>query len=705
MAAHCIRIGRKPPLFSLVVLAAMAVGAGAAQGAAAEDEKLKEVREMFTSKYQEEDYYRADRLLLTATKRKMALREAPAIATVITADEIAAMGARNLMDVLQTVPGIGVSRNEQGFFMFDVRGISTVKSEKILLLIDGHSLNKNYVSSGLVNFGDYLSVDNIRQVEIVRGPGSALYGDNAFVAVVNVITKEAYELEGVEVKLSGGSFDTSKFSILGGDIFANGLQAFGSLNYWQTNGPNLAIAQDRLRGTPWTTAPGDADTAYDALELFLKLAYKDFTYEGHLVNNSRGVYVGFANALTDDNHIEYQNFWHELAYRRALTPSLTGTAKVYWDHFEQDASVQLMPPGTGFSFPEGMIGGPMCKASTVGGEMQFDYDFTARNHLLLGFHYEKMSQYDVKSISNFDPNNNNAYIGAVQDISADANWNKDAIRESYAAYLQDEWEVVDDVKLTAGLRYDHYNDFGDTTNPRAGVVWNFSKQGEVKLLYGEAFRAPNFSELYNDNNTSLVGNEALEAEEITTYEAAIGYRLTDRLAVDLNYFNLEISNQISRDTSMSPNEYANIGGSKSDGVELVLNYQFGAEDYLKLTYTYQDPRDATTNEALPFVPNQRAGGSVNYALSRNVSGHADILWTGERSRPAGDPRSAVDPHTTVNVAVTAKNFYQGLEVRGAIYNLFDERYVDPDLSGATQYIPNDYPRAGISGMLTVGCKY
>ncbi len=668
------------------------------------EDRMQDVREMFSSPYQEVDYYRADRLLLTATKRMMSLREAPAIATVITADEIAAMGARNLMDVLQTVPGIGVSRNEQGFFMFDVRGISTVKSEKILLMIDGHSLNKNYASSGLVNFGDYLSVDNIRQIEIVRGPGSALYGDNAFVAVINVITKEAYDLEGVEVKLSGGSFDTSKFSILGGNIFDNGLQVFGSLDYWQTHGPGLTIAEDRWSGNPITKAPGDADTTYEALELFVKLAYKDFSYEGHFVDNSRGVYVGFANAITDDNHLEFKNFWHEIAYRHALTPSLTGSAKLYWDHFEQDASVKLMPPGFIGSFPEGMIGGPLCTDNTVGGELQLDYDLTARNHLLWGLHYEKMRQYDVKSISNFNPNTY-AYLGGVQDISAWGNWNKDAIRESYATYLQDEWEVVNDVKLTAGVRYDHYSDFGDTTNPRAGVVWNFSKQGEIKLLYGEAFRAPNFSELYNDNNTSLVGNEALEAEQITTYEAAIGYRLTEKLGVDLNYFYMEITNQITRDTSVAPNEYANIGGSESDGIEFALNYQFGVEDYLKLTYTYQAPRDTATGEALPFVPKQRAGGTVNYALSRIISANVDVSWTGERSRPAGDSRAEVDSFTKVDLAVTAKHFYREMEIRGVIYNLFDKKYVDPDLSGAAQYIPNDYPRAGISGMLTVGYKF
>ncbi len=691
------------PLFAAVLSGLTLLPATAFAATTTVDEKMQDVRDMFSSPYQEEDYYRTDRLLLTATKRRMAVREAPAIATVITADEIAAMGARNLMDVLATVPGIGISSNEQGYYMFDVRGISTVKSEKILLLIDGHSVNKNYAGSGLVNFGDFLSVDNIRQVEVVRGPGSALYGANAFVAVINVITKEAYELEGMEMKVSGGSFGTSKLSALGGNVFDNGLQFFGSLNYWQTDGPESTIAQDRWRGTALTLAPGEADTSYDALELLLKLAYKDFSYEGHLVNNRRGAYIGFGNSLTHENSLEFQNFWHELTYRHPLASSLTGTAKVYWDHFAQDASVELMPPGFRGSYPEGMIGGPKCKDSTVGGEMQLDYDLTDRNHLLWGLHYEKMKQYDVQSISNFNPTTY-AYLGGVQDISAWGNWNKDARREIYAVYLQDEWEVINAVKLTAGVRYDHYSDFGDTTNPRAGLVWNFSKQGEIKLLYGQAFRAPNFSELYNDNNPSLMGNELLEPEKITTYEAAVGYRLTERLGVDLNYFYMDISNQIVRDTSVTPNDYANIGGSVSDGIEFVLNYRFSAEDYLKLTYTYQDPRDAVTDEALPFVPNQRVGGSLNRALSRDISAHVDVLWTGKRSRPSDDPRAEIDPYTTVNLTVTAKRLFHGLEIQAAIYNLFDERYADPDLSGPSRYIPDDYPRAGISGMLTIGCK-
>ncbi|MCE1227178.1 MAG: Plug domain-containing protein, partial [Geobacteraceae bacterium] len=107
--------------------------------------------------------------LVTATKRPTSLRKAPAIATIITADEIRNMGARNLLDVLKMVPGFGVSINEFGTLMIEVRGIRTGTSEKILVMIDGHSLNRNTNGSVLVyNVASKLPVENIRQVEVVR---------------------------------------------------------------------------------------------------------------------------------------------------------------------------------------------------------------------------------------------------------------------------------------------------------------------------------------------------------------------------------------------------------------------------------------------------------------------------------------------------------------------------------------------------------
>ncbi len=113
------------------------------------------------------------------------------------------------------------------------------------------------------------------------------------------------------------------------------------------------------------------------------------------------------------------------------------------------------------------------------------------------------------------------------------------------------------MNLTAGVRHDQYDDFGGTTNPRFGLVWNFLKNGDLKLLYGQAFRAPNFLELYNQNNPAAEGNPNLDPERIKTYEISLGYRLGGSYAMNANYFYNDINDLIGLDTSVSPARYAN----------------------------------------------------------------------------------------------------------------------------------------------------
>ncbi len=669
-----------------------------------QQEEIKAFEAMFDTELSEIDVYKTDRLLRTATKRQISLREAPAIATVITADEIKNMGARNIMDVLKMVPGIGISRNEQGFFMLDIRGTSSVKSEKVLVMIDGHSQNRNVAGTGFTYLHDNMSVDSIRQIEVIRGPGSALYGANAFVGVINIITKQANDIEGIQMSITGGSFEARQLNILGGKTFDNGLQLLASLDYQKTNGPNLNIQQDRVTAMGISNTPGDANTEYEALELLLKVSYMDFNYEGHFIDNSRDAYIGFAYALTSSNIIKYLNFWQEASYSHTFSDVFSSNIKFYWDEFDQDASLELFPSGFAGSFPNGFIGGPLAKNRTLGSEVQFDYDITKDNHLLLGFMYEKMKQFDVKSISNYNPSNN-AYLGSIQDISAWGNWNKNVSREVYAAYLQDEWKVLDNLNLTGGVRYDHYTEFGGTINPRAGVVWSFLNNAEMKLLYGQAFRAPTFTELHNDNNPSLMGSSDLQPEKIKSYEAAIGYRFQNSLRVDFNYFYNDIDDLITKDSSTSPPTYANLGGAEIDGIEFVLSGQYRADNYWKLSYSYQDPKDADTGARIANLPNQRASLSANYAVNDYIVSHVDVLWTGERPRSAGDNRTEMPSYTTVDLTMTGRNFYKNMEIIAAVHNLLDEDYRDPDLSGSLQYIPFDYPRAGISGSITAVLKF
>lgn len=665
------------------------------------EEKIKAYEAMFPQgEPSEEDVYRADRLLSVATKRSVPLRKAPAIATVIYGEEIREMGARNFMDVLKLIPGFGVAINEHGVNMIEVRGVQTTLSEKILLMIDGHAVNKNYVGSALAYMYDDITIENIQQVEIVRGPGSALYGSNAFLAVINVITKKAVNIDGAEITASYGSFDTSKVNIMGGKFFKNGIQLSGNYNYSKTNGANLEIAQDRLSGTPFSLTPGNAETQSEKSDLFMEILYNNLSFRGEYMTRGRGTFIGFNYALTnDDNWGDLTTYWGEIDYNYEFSKKIASSIRVYYDYFEQDAEIILMPAGLP-GYPNGLIGAPKLKDRTFGSEIQIDYDPFARNHLIAGFLYENTNQYDVKHITNFNPLTG-APLGGMRDISSWGNFNKDVDREIYAVYMQDEWNLLDNLNLTAGVRYDDYSDFGDAVSPRVGVVWGITEQSDLKFLYGEAFRVPNFVELYNDNNPVIMGNPNLKPEEIKTYEISAAHTFNSLVETKINYFYNKIDELIIWDTSTSPARYANKGGAEIDGVEFVFNLQPSTFDYLRISYVYQDPRDAATNDRLPNIPRQRATVSANYSLSNYFLVHTDILWTDTRPRASGDTRPEMPAYTIVNLALTAKNFYKGLDVQGAIHNLFDQYYSDPDTSGSLQLIPNDFPREGFSATVTV----
>ncbi|RJR19246.1 MAG: TonB-dependent receptor [Nitrospiraceae bacterium] len=644
--------------------------------------------------------------LVIATRSTIPVRKAPAIATVITAQEIRNMGARNTLDVLKTVPGFGVSTTEFNLKMLEVRGILTQLSEKVLFMIDSHRVNLHWNGSALYQIVNTIPVENIKRIEVIRGPGSVLYGANAFVAVINIVTKEAEDIKGIQLTAGGGSFDTEHYNLLYGH---NGqkLKIMGSLDYYDTDGARIRIEEDALTGTPFTKTPGTTRLGEEKTDLFLKASYGDLSFRGHYQQERNEQYIGMGYALTDESYHKQTSYWLELDYNLNITNDLSSHIKIHLDNFRQEPHVKIMPDGFAGMFPSGMIGQPFLRNRSMGGELQVDYDIWDNNHLTAGAYYEKVKQYDVKHYTNFDPRVFPPVpvdLGPVQNVSSWANWNQDTKREIWAFYVQDEWEIIDNLNLTAGLRHDHYSDFGDTTNPRVGIVWGFWEKADLKLLYGKAFRAPNFVELYNRNNPVNVGNTDLKPEMITTYEASIGFKPARPFTVDLNYFYSDIQDLIIWN-SQSPAVHVNAGEAKVNGIELVMTGKYTSENYWKLSYTYQDPEDSATGERLPYVPLHRASANINYGLTKYLNVHTDVLWTGERSRPEGDTRDPVASYTTVDLALILKNFYRTLEIQGTVHNLFDEDYEDPDTSGDKQYITGDFPREGISGMISVSYKF
>ncbi len=630
---------------------------------------------------QEESY------VTTATKTLESIKKSGATVTVITDTDLRNMGARNLMDALKRVPGLGINQFNVGTSSVEVRGVKTDFGEKVLFLINGHPTNNNLVNGGAQSSYNDFIVDDIKRVEVVRGPGSALYGANAFVAVINIITKEASDVNGTEVSVGAGSYDTQKYNVLFGDKLGQ-LDVAANLNYFDTDGFKGEVESDAIG------ASGDSDYWNKRYDASLQLGYGNYSLQGKYVKRQSGPYLSANNVLNDDSEQEYIDYFIELGYQRDLTHQLTLTSKVYFDHFEFDNLWEIFPEnytdGAGFNYPEGLMLRSPIKHDKTGLDVQFEYHLNNQHKLLAGGMAEHQSQYDVELWTN-------GGSGPMVDISDVANWNSSQNRDITAVYLQDIWDIQNNLRLIVGARYDHYSDFGSSFNPRSSITWGFIENYNIVATYGSAFRAPTFGELYNINNPSIIGNPDLKPEEIETYELGVNGDITKRLNFSVIGFHNKITDLIAPKASASAVAVSgNVDELTIDGVEMEMTSRLRGGSSFSLNYTYQYPINEETDERAADVPLHKANASFNYRHSQYLNAYAGLLYRGSLSRVAEDTRREVSDLITLDIAMTLQGYIENLVIKGSVYNLFDEDYVDASPAGVME---SDYPKAGRNFML------
>jgi len=216
-----------------------------------------------------------------ASKYRQKTTEAPSSVTIITSDEVKKYGHRTLADILQTVPGMYVTYDRNYSFL-GVRGFNLGgDNNRILLLVDGHRLNTSLSDSAFIGTEFIVDVDLIERVEIIRGPGSSLYGNNAFFGVINVITRKGRDMSshGVEVSGEAGSFDTYKGRATFGKQFKNGLEMLLSGSIFDSHG------QERLFYKEFNTPENNNGIAQNADDdafksVFGSLGFQDLSLEG-----------------------------------------------------------------------------------------------------------------------------------------------------------------------------------------------------------------------------------------------------------------------------------------------------------------------------------------------------------------------------------------------------------------------------------------
>ncbi|TAK09101.1 MAG: TonB-dependent receptor [Candidatus Manganitrophaceae bacterium] len=626
-------------------------------------------------------FFEQEAQLSLATKRLQTVREAPAVATVITERQIRNMGARDLADILRQVPGFGVTVNNFGKTEIEIRGTKTPHNARVLVLIDGIRANDNFTTGpGWPIL--HMSVDNIKQVEIIRGPGSALYGSNAFIGVINVVTKQGEEIDGVIVSGGRGTFDTGRYNVQAGKRFGDLDVAF-FIDYATTDGPKLRVEQDAIGRS------GTTDYFVNTLDTGFKVAYKDLSLNTRLIRVERGPYLGFSDALNDETELDFSHYLSELAYQRRLTDNVKLTAKGYVTGSVMNMNLELLPEGTG-PYADGWVSALSDKEQNRGVELQLDFRWADTHQLTAGAMVEQRQLYDPKHLSNVNPLTG-APLGSVQDISDFANWILSKNRDVWAVYLQDDWRVTNYLNLVLGVRHDRYSDFGGTTNPRAAAVVQFAQTWDVKLMYGRAFSSPSFGELYLVNNPTIIANPELEPDFIQTYEASLGYWKGGAQG-RISYFQTDIDNEVVPVVQPSgASKNFNRGGTAVHGIEVEMRkqiFRLGTEVYGN--YTYQKAENTVTDQRLADIAAHKGNVGVDLSLFKHLNVNANLFMSGKKPRAPGDPRKDAPGYALLDLTVIAREFNKGLELRGSVHNLLDKEYADP----LPPTVPGDLPREG-----------
>jgi len=676
-------------------------------------EELGEVEVTLSDAFDIFDAVVAVREVSVATGTNQSTARAPAITSVITASDIEAIGATNLDEVLETVPGLHVSRRGFGYApIYSFRGIYTGNNPQALVLVNGIPATTLIFGNRSFVWGN-TPVNAINRIEIIRGPGSAVFGADAFSGVINIITKTKNDIDGTETGLKMGSFDTYNAYILHGGTLS-GFDVALSLEYSDTQGHGELIEEDaqtnydKIFGTNVSLAPGPVNLQQRNLNTGLDISRGHWQLQAAYQKRSNlGTGIGEASLLNDNRYTEDRVSADLIYHNPKLTKNWDVTAHLNFLDVQAGSPTDhwFFPPGAfGGAYPEGMITSINLSERHTYLNLSGIYSGFKKHLFRLGYGYHYGDLYEVKDIGNvgLDPTTGSPLppgSGLVDFTDTDYVSMPENSRQNWHFYVQDTWAFASNWEFTGGIRYDEYSDFGSTINPRIALVWQMTPDMFGKVLYGRAFRAPSFRELYGNHFATAKGNPNLQPEMIDTLELALDYSAKKNLHLALNLFAYEWRDAVRFVPSDIEGKFViqNAGKQTGSGFEVETRWLVTKNFSLLANYSYQHAVDENDHDP-GLAPHQTGYLRTDWLVYPNWYLNTQVNWIAKRKRIFGDPRTAIDDYTTVDLTLRRKDIRQGnWNFAVGIRNLFDADAREPIYGPGTDGIidvPNDLPLAG-----------
>ena len=597
-----------------------------------------------------------------ASLRTQPATEAPSSVTFITAEQIERFGYRSLADVLRAVRGFYVT-NDRNFSFLGTRGFGKPGdyNSRVLLLINGHRINDNVF--GQAEVGPELGMDPsmFERIEIIRGPGSSLYGDSAFFAVVNVITKSASSLEPASMTAEIGSLGMRAVRGSLARRFAERVDLAMSGTYQDTDGvEQLYFPAFDSPSTNYGVARGlDGERVR---QWYTQFRANGLTITGLVGWRQRDVPTASFGTLFNEQQVHEQTTdRHSLVdaeYVRPLFGNGRITARATYDRFTYDGTYPIA--GEDETAPaiiglNGVVGSRL----TLGGRLT--HALPLRQVVTAGGEFiDNMAQRQTQSLQYPDSD------VTIFDISKTST--------QHAVYADDQLKLASWLIVNGGLRYDHYERFKRVT-PRAGVILMPSSTQSFKYLYGRAFRAPNEFELNSFQFGDAVSE--LRPETVATHELVWERYTNDWLRTSVStyrYHAEQLITLVADDSAFLGTTFINTGRVVAKGLELEAQMRLPREIRATTSYAWQRAEDTATAEDLPNSPRQKAVFQVSGPTGLRSSVLAlNVIVIG--------PRQTVRYETLPAAATADVTFNLPLSrtfsLNASAYNLLDAEYADP----------------------------
>lgn len=600
--------------------------------------------------------------VLAASRYVQKLADAPASVTIVTAEDIRRHGYRTLAEILKSIRGV-YSTQDRSYSYVGVRGfgIPADYNNRVLFLVDGHRVNEAVYDWAGVGNEFILDVDTIERLEFIRGPASSLYGSSAFFAVISIMTKKGRRIDGVEVAGSAGSFGTQKGRVSVGRLFDGGLELLVTGTAGHSRGQKLYYPEFDAPATRNGFVSGaDGELYYD---LGGRLSYQGFTLQGAYNYRDKGVPTAYYNTVfgTRDTRTWDSLGYISLRYDHQFQNQVDVMARVHYNHgwYRGDYLYEDTSSGT----PVPLLNRDRLESRWWGTEVLLTKHF-ADDAAKVSIGSELRHNFR-QDLLNVDVEPRTVYL--------------DSKRHSFlsAVFAQADARVLEELRLNAGLRYDYYDTFGGSLNPRAAIIVTPWEDTNFKLLYGRAFRAPSAAESFLEAPSSFKRNPDLGPETIDTYEIALEQRLGAGLQFIASTFYYECRDMITllNDPADGVDYFDNVEKVRTMGAEFELRGKLSNGLEGSLSYSYQEAKFVATDSWLVNSPRHLAKLHLAVPLfAEGAFAGFELQYMGERKTFAG---GSVEDFVVANLTFSFRNVVNNLDFSASVYNLFDVRYFDP----------------------------